>query len=239
MKATHCPFLEMTTVTFCKAFPMGKMIPVDRNSPHKCACNSGGFHKCSIYSDRDHGARPGLSENYRGFMQRPDYYLHPRHVWASFSDDTRSRARVGVDDLAQKLLGKVDRISVPSDGSVVRENTVCMILHSGPRSLKMVAPVDGVVHGTNPKVLAAPSSVNRSPFEDGWILSLSTTGDGYKRLLHGEPARNWFEWEVEKLQRCLLPSVGATAADGGESLPDIGGAINDSQWANLTAVFFG
>ena len=239
MKEEQCPFLEVTTVSFCKGFPMGKMMPVDRNSPHKCACNSGAFRKCRIYSDRDHGARPGPCENYRGFQQRPDYFLHPRHAWVSFTDETRSRARVGIDDLAQKLLGKVDRISVPSDGSLVRENAVCMILHSGHRSLKMVAPLDGVVRGANPKVLADPSVVNRAPFGDGWILTLSASGDGYRRLLHGAPARSWFEWEVEKLQRCLLPSVGATAADGGESLPDIGGSIDDSQWGNLAAVFFG
>jgi glycine cleavage system H protein len=239
MKEAHCPFLETTTVTFCKAFPMGKMIPVDRNSPHECACTSAAFRSCGIYSDRDHSPRQEKGESCRGFLQRPDYYLHPRHAWLALPEDGRSRARVGIDDLAQKLLGRVDRISVPANGTVVRENAICTILHSGPRSLRMVAPVDGVILGANPEVLADPSCVNRSPFEDGWILSLSPTGDGCKRLLHGAPARSWFEWEVEKLQRCLSPAVGATAADGGESVPDIGGTIDESRWAGIAAVFFG
>jgi glycine cleavage system H protein len=236
MKEGQCPFLEETTVTFCKAFPMRKMIPVDKNSS-KGVCNSTGFHKCGIYKDR--GARVSQCENYRGFLQRPDYYLHPRHAWVSFPEDTRAKAKVGIDDLAQKLLGKVDRVSLPSEGTVVRENTICMILHSGHRTLKMVAPLDGVIQGVNPKVLADPTFVNRSPFDEGWLLSMSTTGDGYKRLLHGGGARSWFEWEVEKLHRTFLPSIGATAADGGESLSDIGSRLNDSQWANLSALFFG
>jgi glycine cleavage system H protein len=237
MKEEQCPFLEETTVTFCKAFPMRKMIPVDKSSSLKGVCNSAGFHKCMIYKDRE--TRTSHGESHRGFLQRPDYYLHPRHGWVSFADETRSRAKVGIDDLAQKLLGKVDRISLPSEGTVVRENTVVVVLHSGSRSLKLAAPLDGVVQATNPKVAADPSLVNRSPFDEGWLLSLSVTGDGYKRLLHGGSARSWFEWEVERLHRSFLPSLGATAADGGESVADIGSRLDESQWVTLATLFFG
>lgn len=237
MKEGQCPFLEATTVTFCKAFPMRKMIPVDKNSPQKGMCNTSSFRKCMIYKDR--GVRVDECESIRGFQQRPDYWLHPRHVWVSPSEDNRSRVKVGIDDFAQKLIGKIDRISVPAEGSVVKENSICMILHSGARTVRMVAPIDGVIQSANPKVVSDPAAVNRSPYEDGWILGMTATGEGVKRLMHGGSARSWFEWEVEKLQRLLSPGPGATAADGGECLADLGSRLSESQWSSLTALFFG
>jgi glycine cleavage system H lipoate-binding protein len=237
MKEGQCPFLEVTTVTFCKAFPMRKMIPVDKNSLRKGMCNGSGFRKCMIYKDR--GVRVEEVDRIRGFAQRPDYYLHPRHVWVAPSEEDRSLLRVGLDDFAQKLIGKIDRISLPAEGSIIKENSICMIVHSGARTVRMVAPIDGVVGSPNPKVVAEPALVNRSPYADGWILSLTSTGEGIKRLLHGGAARSWFEWEVEKLQRMVSPGVGATAADGGESLADIGSRLNETQWVALTGMFFG
>ncbi len=237
MKEGQCPFLEVTTVTFCKAFPLRKMIPVDKNSRQKGMCNGSGFHKCMIYKDR--GPRGEEFDSTRGFVQKPDYYQHPRHVWVSVPEDSRTRVKVGIDDFAQKLIGKIDRISLPAEGSIIKENSICMILHSGGRKVKMVAPIDGVVTATNPVIVSDPSSVNRSPYEDGWLLAVTATGEGIKRLLHGGAARSWFEWEVEKLQRFFSPGLGATAADGGESLADIGSRLSDAQWTGLTALFFG
>jgi glycine cleavage system H lipoate-binding protein len=237
MKEGQCPFLEVTTVTFCKAFPMRKMIPVDKNSQQKGMCNGSGFRKCMIYKDR--GGRVEEVDSIRGFIRRPDFYLHPRHVWVSPSEESRTKVKVGIDDFAQKLIGRIDRISLPAEGTIVKENSICMILHSGERTVKMVAPIDGVVASANPGLATDPSIVNRSPYEEGWILGLTSTGEGIKRLLHGGAAKSWFEWEVEKLQRLLSPGVGATAADGGESLADIGSRLNETQWAALTAAFFG
>jgi glycine cleavage system H lipoate-binding protein len=238
MKEGQCPFLEVTTVTFCKAFPMRKMIPVDKNSPQKGMCNGTGFRKCMTYKDRG-GGRVEECERIRGFSQKSDYYLHPRHVWVSLSDESRTKVKVGIDDFAQKLIGKIDRISLPAEGSVVKENSICMILHAGPRTVRMVSPLDGVVLSTNTRLTNDPSAVNRAPYEDCWILSMSSTGEGIKRLFHGGAARSWFEWEVERLQRLLSPGAVATAADGGECLADLGSRMNEAQWDELSALFFG
>jgi glycine cleavage system H protein len=237
MKTGHCPYLEVTRVTYCKAIPMRKMIPVDKNAPQKGMCHGAGFRKCMTY--RDSSERIEVVDRVRGFVRRPDYCLHPRHVWVSVHELDRTRVRVGIDDLAQKLIGRIDRISLPAEGAAVKENGICMILRSGERTVRMVAPIDGLVVSVNPGLATDPSIVNRSPYDEGWILALTPTGEGIRRLLRGGAAKSWFEWEVEKLQRMLSPEVGATAADGGESLADIGSGLDETQWAGLAAAFFG
>ncbi len=140
MSDEKCPFLEMTTVTYCKAFPVKKMIPLDRSMSEKGLCHTGNYRLCSAFRELE---GPGtMTEYVRGFMLRPDYYFHPRHLWVAPGKESETEAKVGADDFSQRLVGKIDRISLPPEGSSVKENSVCFLLHSGDRTARMVAPGD-------------------------------------------------------------------------------------------------
>ena len=81
MGEDKCPFLEMTTVTYCKAFPTKKMIPVDRATSAKGTCHTGNYRLCSAFREID--GHESAADSVRGFSLRPDYYYHPRHLWVS------------------------------------------------------------------------------------------------------------------------------------------------------------
>jgi glycine cleavage system H lipoate-binding protein len=236
MKEGRCPFLETTTVSFCKAFPV-KMIPADGTSSAKGICNSSGFSDCSLYVER---SAPSTDvESVRGFLLKTDFHLHPRHVWVAVDDDCEGAARVGVDDFAQKLVGPIDRVTIPAEGASVRENAVCFLLHSGKRTVKMVSPVDGTVLEVNRGLAASPTLVNSDPYGGGWIFSLRMSLEGLKGLFSGNSAKRWLSWEVERLQRAFSSDLGLTATDGGESLPDISGRLSDAQWERIVHQFVG
>lgn len=237
MKADGCPFLELTTVTFCKAFPVKKMIPVDKAASAKGVCNTPSYRDCAAY--REINPPEERTESFRGFLLQPAYYFHPRHLWVALSPDSEGEARVGIDDFSRKLIGTIDRVSLPAVGSRVRENAVCLLVHSGTRTVRMVAPGDGIIRSVNPKVGPDPSVVGRDPYGEGWLFSMHVTGEGIKRLYHGGVARKWFDWEVERLQRTFSADLGITATDGGESLPDISGRLNDAQWGRIVGLFIG
>ena len=236
MKETRCPFLETKTVTFCKAFP-SKMIPVDRMSSSGGLCNSCNYEECSLYGEVS-GSGKGM-ENVRGFRLQSEYYYHPKHLWVAPYDGEEGEARVGIDDFAARLIGRVDRASVPAVGVPVKENRVCFLLHSGPRTVHLVAPADGVVQAVNPRVAADPSILNDDPYSEGWIFSLRFKGDAVKGLYHETVARKWYESEVERLQRVFSSDLGMLATDGGEALTDIGSRLNDAQWGKIVSQFLG
>jgi glycine cleavage system H protein len=146
---------------------------------------------------------------------------------------------VGIDDFSSRLIGRVDRASVPAVGVAVKENSVCFLLHAGPRTVRMVSPASGVVKAVNPKVAADPSIVNDDPYSEGWIFSLRLKGDQVKGLYHENVARKWFESEVERLQRVFSSDLGMLATDGGEALAEIGGRLNDAQWGKIVSQFLG
>lgn len=236
MKETRCPFLETKTVTFCKAFP-SKMIPVDRMSSSEGLCNTCNYEECALYSEVS-GAVKGM-ENVRGFRLQSDYYYHPKHLWVAPYDGEEGEARVGIDDFSARLIGRVDRASVPAVGVAVKENSVCFLLHSGQRTVRLVSPANGVIKAVNPKVAADPSVLNDDPYSEGWIFSMRLKGDAVKGLYHENVARKWFESEVERLQRVFSSDLGMMATDGGEALMDISSRLNDAQWGKIVSQFLG
>jgi glycine cleavage system H protein len=237
MGEDKCPFLEMTTMTFCKAFPTKKMIPVDRGTSVKSMCHTGNYRLCSAFREID--GHESAADIVRGFSLRPDYYYHPRHLWVSPGKESDAETRVGIDDFSQRLVGKIDRVSLPPEGSSVRDNSVCLLLHSGNKTARMVAPGNGTVCAVNKKVADNPGTINRDPYEEGWIFSLRPGGDWLSRLYHGSVARQWLDWEVERLHRMFSNDLGITATDGGETLPDISSRLNEAQWSRIVALFLG
>ena len=235
MKETKCPFLETKTVTFCKAFP-SKMIPVDKMSSSEGLCNTCHYEECSLYSEV-HGSVKGM-ESVRGFRLQSEYYYHPKHLWVA-PNDVAGEARVGIDDFSARLIGRIDRASVPAVGVAVKENNVCFLLHSGPRTVRLVSPVNGVIQSVNPKVAADPAILNDDPYTGGWLFSLRLEGDAVKGLYHETVARKWYESEVERLQRVFSSDLGMMSTDGGEALTDISSRLSDAQWGKIVSQFLG
>ena len=236
MSERKCPFLETKTVTFCKAYPV-KMIPLDRMSSLSCLCNTHNYDECSLYGEVNRPDR-GL-ENVRGIHLKPDCYYHPKHLWVMPSMDDEGNARVGIDDFAARLIGRIDRTSVPAAEMPMKENGVCFLLHSGQRTARLVAPANGILKAVNPAVAADPSILNRDPYSEGWIFSMRLKADALNGLYHGNVARKWFESEVERLQRTFSSDLGMTETDGGEALADISGRLNDAQWGTIVRQFLG
>ena len=237
MGEEKCPFLEMTTVTFCKAYPVKKMIPLDRSTSAKGLCHTGNYRLCSAFRELE--APGSTAERVRGFLLRPDYYFHPRHLWVSPGKENQTEVRVGADDFSQRLVGRIDRVSLPPEGATVRENSVCFLLHSGDRTSRMGAPGDGIVSAINKKVVDDPATINRDPYEEGWIFSMHAAGEWIPHLYHGSVARQWLDWEAERLHRMFSSDLGITATDGGETLSDISSRLNEAQWSRIVALFLG
>lgn len=236
MNERKCPFLETKTVTFCKGFP-AKMIPIDRMSSLDCLCETVSFPECVVYGEISHAAEG--KESLRGFSIKSGYYYHPKHVWVAPAAENRCEARVGIDDFAARVIGRIDRVSVPAAEMPVKENSVCFLLHSGRRTVRLAAPADGIIKAVNPRVVENPSLLNEDPYAEGWIFSIRLKEDAMKGLYHGNVARKWFESEVERLQRVFASDLGMTATDGGEALTDISARFNDAQWGKIISQFLG
>jgi glycine cleavage system H lipoate-binding protein len=135
------------------------------------------------------------------------------------------QVKVGVDDFVQRLLGRVDAITLPPVGVEVKQGQPFAAIRQGGRTAMLTAPVDGVVCAVNGELAKAPSLLKRDPYTRGWLVALRPTNltANLSRLTVGEGAMLWLKGELARLQEFLHITltlkrdalVGATAADEG------------------------
>lgn len=165
-------------------------------------------------------------------------WLHPGHTWAETHG--RHEARVGVTDLAARLLGRIDRIEWPHPGERIRQGEPFVTLRHGRRSLRLPAPLSGVVVEMNHAVEADPALLGRAPFERGFLVRIepSSAGTELRNLLHGASAERWRDAQAMELARWFAPQAGLAAADGGLPADDLADRLSDGDWERLVEAFF-
>jgi len=91
------------------------------------------------------------------------------HEWILMKDNI---GLVGITDFAQKQLGDIVSVELPSVGSEFKQNDAMAIIDSVKASSDTYCPIDGKVVAINEELLQSPELINKSPFESGWIIKL-------------------------------------------------------------------
>lgn len=175
---------------------------------------------------------------YKGLRLATDVRLASAHSWARVE---LGKATVGVDDMAQSILGPVARVELPAPGAHVERGAPLFRLLRDGRVLVARAPMTGEVEAVNGRLLDEPELVNTAPYGAGWAVRLRDHGFRQQRrdLLSGVEARDWFRFEVDRLIGELSPaSVAATLPDGGLVSAELYRYIEPEQWARLNTSFF-
>jgi glycine cleavage system H lipoate-binding protein len=174
-----------------------------------------------------------------GFEVPANLRYHPGHTWAL--SESPSLVRVGMDDFASKLAGKLERITLPQRGQWIRQGQKMCTLQRDGHEVEMVSPIEGTVSNINQEVEKDPKLALRDPYGDGWLLTVQSPDakTSFRNLLGGALARWWTEESATRLQRRMpAMALGALAQDGGTALEDLSTQIPDQEWLPLAKEFF-
>jgi len=151
------------------------------------------------------------------------------------SPDRQRLVKVGLDDFAQKLVGRVDAVELPAVGSRLTQGDKGWSLMVDSEAIPMLSPVDGEVVAVNEEVLRHPEILGRDPYGDGWLLKVKSDriAADTRNLLSGKVARAWMETSLENLHPIRLEPVGPVMQDGGLPLDGIARVLGGDQWADL------
>ena len=112
------------------------------------------------------------------------------HEWVLPSGD--GIVIFGITDYAQSALGDIVYVQLPKIGSTISAGTVCGEIESTKSVSEIFAPVSGEIVEVNQSLNQNPEKVNQSPYQDGWIAKVKTSGDaslldasGYSALIAG------------------------------------------------------
>lgn len=181
--------------------------------------------------------RPVLTDLVEWFRMARDVAFHPGHAWARA--ETPGLVAVGMDDFAQKLVGPVHAISLPTVGTRVAQGDRAWRLHVDGRAVDMVSPVDGIVSAVNHRVLESPETVGQDPYGAGWQFKVQAPRfeANQKSLLSGTLARRWLEDATDALRLRLSPDLGLALQDGGLPVDGLAHAIDDGRWDEIAREF--
>lgn len=169
------------------------------------------------------------------FSWRRGSFHAPNHTWVAAR--ARAELMLGIDDLARELLPSVTSVELPRPGMVVRRGEPIAVLHAGRRSVRIEAPVNGLVVRSNSKVTGDPGLVKRDPYGEGWLFSVTPADASYMRFPAEEEAASWLKREAERLERFFEHELGLAAADGGALMAPPMTALTEDGWKRLTKAF--
>lgn len=173
-----------------------------------------------------------------GFRVPVELRYHPGHSWAY--RERKNVIRVGVDEFASKLAGKIEKIELPKPGHWIRQGQRAWAFFRGEEKAEMLSPVEGEVVEVNQELINNPALIHQDPYGKGWLFTVFAPDEEsvLRNLLPAEVVGSWMRETVARLYAKQPTLAGAVAADGGRPSDDLASAIPGASWKELTAEFF-
>ncbi|CUI17637.1 Glycine cleavage system H protein [Candidatus Protochlamydia naegleriophila] len=103
------------------------------------------------------------------------------HEWIIL--ETAELARIGVTNYAQKELGDIVYVELPSVGKTVNAGQEVVVLESTKAAADVYSPVSGEIVEINPNLSSQPELINQSPEQNGWLLKVRLSNPSELDLL--------------------------------------------------------
>jgi glycine cleavage system H lipoate-binding protein len=173
-----------------------------------------------------------------GFRVPENVRYHAGHTWAL--SESQDLIRVGIDDFASKLAGKIENLVLPQRGRWVRQGQKIWTIFRDGKSVDMVSPIEGTVTEVNEAAAKNPELTRKDPYGEGWLLKVQAPDAkiNFRNLLDGELARLWTEASAMRLRSKIPGMASALAQDGGVAVDDLLAHMPDEDWAAVTKEFF-
>jgi glycine cleavage system H protein len=235
-----CPFLEVDTVIYCDASPLKKMIPSSAFRLEN-PCTNGTFSQCATYQRLAMGDTVSQASdvvNVQGVAVKKGFFYHRAHTWLHRINGT---VRVGLDDLGQRVLGRINDITPPEKGKRIRTGGALVRVKVSNKTVALRSPVSGIVVKINPVIKNNVHLLHTDPYGDGWVAEIAPVPSyhqtPYPELLHGPDATAWMQTEIDSLRDLLQGEIGVTMHDGGVLASNIRDAVNRDQWGRIVRTF--
>ena len=97
------------------------------------------------------------------------------HEWVRPGPD--GVVTVGITQFAQDHLGELVYVELPEVGRALAQGEACAVVESTKAASDVYAPLAGLVVEANTALMAAPQTVNESPYETGWLFKVRPSDD--------------------------------------------------------------
>jgi CheY-like chemotaxis protein len=126
-------------------------------------------------------------------------FISRAHVWLNI--DQSGKVKVGIDDFAKKIIGKVNGVDSPNLGMELSVGQTIFSIKQDNKRISFPAPVSGKVLKVNEELAKSPESLDDSPYASNWICELDCNNldEELKNLKIGKSAVNYYKDQIDEL----------------------------------------
>jgi CheY-like chemotaxis protein len=147
---------------------------------------------------------PGASAFKKGEFSIPGgIFISTNHCWLGLEPE--GNVKIGIDDFAKKLIGKIDDIDLPNLGMSIKKGQIIFSVKQKNRSIAFKSPVSGKISKINHSILDDLESLDLSPYEDNWICRVDANDldVDVKEYKIGKSAIQFFQEDIEKCRNMM------------------------------------
>lgn len=130
-------------------------------------------------------------------------FISSGHCWASMEAD--GTVKIGLDDFAKKLIGKIDNIEFPNLGMTIKKGQTLFIVKQGQKLVPFRSPISGKISKLNTYLKNDLDSLNANPYDSNWICVIDAENieTELKDLKIGKSAVSFYESDIDNFKNSL------------------------------------
>lgn len=168
-------------------------------------------------------------------------FISDGHCWANVGED--GTAKVGLDDFAKKIIGKIDSVELPNLGMTVKKGQSLFTIEQGMRNISFKSPVSGKVKEINKFINQEIDSLNITSYDQNWICEIDADelDSELPKLKIGKSAVSFFQEDIERLKemkRKLKTGKETDLAPDGIIYSGEMEKLDDISWRRFSETFF-
>lgn len=127
-------------------------------------------------------------------------FISKDHCWAEIDQD--GNVKIGLDDFAKKIIGKIDTIDFPNLGMTTKSGQALFSIKQGKRRITFASPISGSVSQINEDLQDNIENIELSPYDQNWICKIDADNLDLelRDLKIGNAAVAFYQEDIEKYQ---------------------------------------
>jgi len=130
-------------------------------------------------------------------------FISQNHTWVNV--EMNGTARIGIDDFARKIIGKIDKVEMPKLNTEIRKGDLLLSIKHGSHDVDLASPISGKITLLNTEHIEHPDWIASKPFELSWMCCIepSNLSEELHSLKIGVDSINWYKAQIEKYNQIV------------------------------------
>ncbi len=169
-------------------------------------------------------------------------FISEGHVWAALEE--KGTVKIGIDDFAKKLIGKVEGIELPNLGMHVNKDQSLFSLKQGRRTIIFKSPVTGQVAKINNNLAEDLEQLDFNVYDKNWLCVIDAENIDVELsdLKIGNSAVDFYQSEIEQYQKDIKQALedSRVKIEYEDNILVLGQfeKLDDLNWDKLAAKYF-